>query len=63
MGPKYKSQFWKGRSKKGRQKVRFFRKYQKKKKKKKTSNTKSVLFVFLSNFSNQNDFCLDLLYA
>ncbi len=29
-------------------------------KKKKTSNTKNVLFVFLSSFSNRNDFFLDL---
>ncbi|STP29462.1 Uncharacterised protein [Enterococcus durans] len=28
--------------------------------KKKTSNTKNVLFVFLSSFSNRNDFFLDL---
>ena len=28
----------------------------------KTINTKSVLLVFLSNFSNLNDFCLDLFW-
>ena len=29
---------------------------------KKTSNTKNVLLVFFSNFSNLNDFCLNLLF-
>ena len=57
MWDKSKNQFCYRLSNKRRPKVRFFGNF-----KKKTSNTKSVLFVFSSNFSNLNDFCLDLCF-
>jgi len=52
MWDKTKNQFCYRLSNKRKAKSQVFRKISKK-----TSNTKSVLFVFRSNFSNQNNFC------